>query len=114
MGLIRGQTVYIHVRTETGRDALNRPVYADLVEPVENVLIAPLSQTGEEILSEISLSGKKVGYLLAIPKGDLHDWEDTLVDFWGHTWQTSGYSTQGMDHQIPLAWNRKVVVERVG
>lgn len=76
--------------------------------------IAPLSQNGEEIISEINLTGKKARYQLAIPKGDSHNWEDAEVSFFGERWRSIGFSTMGIDDLIPLEWNRKVVVERYG
>lgn len=113
MGLIKGITVYLHVKMPDGVDDFNRQQYSEELVPVDNVLVAPLSD-GDAILTEIALNTKSAKYQLAIPKGDDHDWEDCTVDFFGATWRSIGFSTMGMDHQIPLAWNRKVVVERVG
>lgn len=114
MGLIKGITVYLHVKTAEGVDDFNRTQFAEELVPVDNVLVAPVSENGDAILTEIALNTKSAKFQLAIPKGDTHDWEDCTVDFFGATWRSIGFSTMGMDHQIPLSWNRKVVVERVG
>lgn len=112
--VLKGITVNLITKSQTGTDAFNRPIVQEVTTPVNNVLVAPLSQTGEEILSELSLNGKKVKYQLAIPKGDTHNWEDAEVEFFGVRWQTLGFSTIGIEDMIPLDWNRKVLVQRVG
>ena len=112
--VLKGITVNLITKEQTGTDAFNRPIVQDVTTPVDNVLVAPLSQTGEEILSELSLNGKKAKYQLAIPKGDTHNWEDAEVEFFGERWQTLGFSTIGIEDMIPLDWNRKVLVQRVG
>ena len=112
--LLKGITVDLYTKTSNGTDAFNRPIETETKASVENVLVAPLSQTGEEILSELSLNGKKVKYQLAIPKGDTHTWEDAEVEFFGLRWKVIGFSTIGIEDMIPLDWNRKVLVERVG
>ena len=65
----------------------------------------------EEIEQEKIISGKIVSYVLAIPKGDAHNWTDTQVQFFGQTFRTIGIPTQGIDENIPLKWNKKVRVE---
>ena len=114
MAYLKGITVKISVKTPVGKDAFNREIFEDTMEAVENVLVAPLSQSSEEILNELSMNGKKVRYQLAIPKGDTHSWEDKTVEFFGEKWKTVGFSTVGIEDLIPLDWNRKVVVERYG
>lgn len=112
MALLKGITVNLIEKTNRGKDAFNRPIWEESVIPVDNVLISPVSQTDVAILNEMSLNGKKASYLLAIPKGDSHTWEDTEVEFFGKRWRTVGFSTMGIEKLIPLEWNRKVVVER--
>lgn len=114
MAFIKGITVTLINKVSAGRDAFNREIFEEMSEEVENVLVAPLSQTDGEILNELSLNGKKARYQLAIPKGDTHVWDDRTVVFFGERWRTVGFSTIGIDDLIPLGWNRKVVVERYG
>ena len=114
MAFLKGIDVILHVKIPAGKDAFNRVQYEECTVTVENVLVAPLSQNGDEIINEMSLNGKKARYQLGIPKGDQHTWEDTTVEFFGETWKTVGFSTMGIDDLIPLDWNRKVVVERCG
>ena len=42
----------------------------------------------------------------------MHDWTDTKVEFFGKTWKTVGEPVEGIEENIPLRWNKKVVVER--
>ena len=109
MALIKGITVKLVDRTQTGVDSFNRPIYTETLIEVGNVLVAPLSDT--EILDTINLTGRKAVYQLAIPKTDTHTWEDKKVQFFGETWRVIGKPTMGIDENIPLDWNKKVKVE---
>lgn len=104
-----GIPIILYNKTQTGTDGFNRPIYADTPEVVDNVLIGEPSS--EDIIHEKELSGKRLAYTLAIPKGDTHDWEDKTVEFFGQKFRTFGKPTQGIDHLIPLSWNKKVKVE---
>lgn len=108
---IKGVTVYLTVRTKTGTDAFNAPVYSETEVAVDNVLITPLSDT--EILDTLNLTGKHAVYELSIPKGDAHDWTDTTVRFFGETWRTIGKGREYIVENVPLNWNRKVQVESI-
>lgn len=110
--MLKGITVILHKRVETGRDAFNAPIYEYQDEVVENVLVAPVSST--EAQEMLDLTGKKVVYQLAIPKGDQHEWENQKVTFLGEDWLVVGFETEGIEDLIPLAWNKKVQVERYG
>lgn len=107
---IKGIPVKLSVRTQKGIDDFNRPTYEVSQEVVENVLVGEPS--AEDVVNELNLSGKRIAYVLAIPKGDTHTWENTEVEFWGMTFKTVGIPTQGIDDNIPLQWNKKVKVER--
>ena len=107
-----GESIVLYNRTQVGIDDFNRPIYAENAETVENVLIG--EPTSEDIINELNLSGKRLAYTLAIPKGDTHEWRDRTVEFWGQKFRTFGTPTQGIEHLIPLAWNKKVKVEVYG
>ncbi len=107
---MRGRTVILYERTQTGTDGFNRPIYTETPVEVANVLIAPVSS--EDVINEMNLTGKRAVYQLGIPKGDAHDWANTRVSFFGEDWQTIGYPQEGQEELIPLSWNRKVTVER--
>lgn len=105
-----GITIQLYVKTQVGFDGFNNPIYEESIKDVENVLIAPVS--AEDIVNEANLSGKKVVYELAIPKGNADDWTEAKVSFFGQTWKTVGVPTEGLEHLIPLSWNKKIKVER--
>lgn len=110
--VIKGMTIQILVKVQSGVDNFNHPIYEEFWEDVDNVLIAPVS--AEDVATSTNLVGKKGVYTLAIPKGDVHDWENTKVRFYGYTWETVGIPLEGMDELIPGQWNKKVQVERYG
>lgn len=107
---IKGIPVKLSVKTQTGIDSFNRPIYETLQEVVENVLVGEPS--AEDVVNELNLSGKRIAYTLAIPKGDTHVWEDTEVKFFGRKFRTIGLPTEGIEENLPLSWNKKVKVER--
>lgn len=109
---IKGITVTLVSKQETGRDPFGEPIYEDVETEVDNVLISPT--TSDDIVNQMTLTGKKAVYTLAIPKGDTNNWEDQEVRFFGEKWRVFGVPLQGIDHLIPLSWNKKVMVERYG
>ena len=110
---LRGITVTLLERTQTGTDAFNKPIYKETGTEVANVLVSPATEAGEELLEQLNLTGRKAVYTLALPKGDNHHWEGNRVSFFGETWQVIGIPTEGIEAMIPLGWNRKVQVERI-
>ena len=112
MAMIKGIPIIIKNKVQIGVDSFDRPIYEYSEEIVENVLVSPT--TTDDIVSTQDLTGKKAVYTLAIPKGDNHDWEDCIVCFFGQEWHTFGYPTEGIAANIPLEWNKKVMVEKYG
>lgn len=113
--MIQGITIQLAVRTQTGTDSFNAPIYSENLINVENVLVG--QPTSEELNDAVSLYGKIAAYVLAIPKGDTHDWTDTeviLPEPFAGRYRTIGYPTAGIEANIPLQWNKKVKVEKVG
>ena len=49
-----GITVTLLSKQQTGTDAFNRPTYSEISIPVENVLVAPVSE--QEVLDTLSTS----------------------------------------------------------
>lgn len=77
---------------------------------ISNVLVGEPST--EDLTDRASFFDIRTLYTLAIPKGDANDWVNGTVVFYGKTWHVVGEPTEGLDHLIPLQWNRKVRVER--
>lgn len=110
--MLRGTDVTLYVKRRTGEDAFRAPVYEETPETVHNVLIG--EPDTQAVVNELALYGRRLAYVLAVPKGDAHDWTDATVEFFGQRFRTYGEPTQGLEELIPLAWNRKVKVERYG
>lgn len=110
MSMIKGITVTLINKREVGRDPFDKPIVEDVPIEVENVLVNPTSS--DDIVNQLNIDGKKAVYTLAIPKDDTNNWEDAEVVFFDKRWRTFGIPTEGIDHLIPLSWNKKVMVER--
>ena len=108
--MLKGIDITLYEKTRTGTDEVNAPVYTETPVTVHNVLVGEPS--AEEITTELQLSGRRLAYTLAIPKGDTHDWNDARVEFFGESFRTCGGVVQGIERMIPLCWNRKVQVVR--
>ena len=102
-------TLYEPVGT-TGVDPFGAPEYTETPVQVYNVLVAPASS--QEITDSINLYGRKAVYTLAIPKDDTHDWENRRVTIQGKDYRVFGIPLEGISCDIPLAWNKKIMVER--
>lgn len=112
MAKIKGITVTLINKVETGKDPFGKPIYEDTEVLVDNVLVSPTSS--DDIVNQLNLTGKKAVYTLAIPKGDTNTWEDQEVRFFGKRWRVFGIPLEGIEELIPLDWNKKVMVERYG
>ena len=107
---IKGITVTLYEPTGiTGYDAFGKAEYQTAAVNVDNVLVAPAS--AQEITDAINLYGRKAVYTLAIPKGDTHSWENARVTIKGTDYRVFGIPLEGIECDIPLAWNKKVTVE---
>ena len=112
--LIKGTTIILYERVQTGTDAFNSPVYTETPVKVQNVLICSVDGTNTDIVGDTQLNGKRAVYELCIPKDDTHVWEDRTVEFFGKKWRTFGFPKQWIPENLPLCWNQKVSVERYG
>ena len=110
MAMIKGITVTLIGKEFAGTDPFGAPIFEDKEIVVNNVLVSPTS--AEDVINQLTITGKRAVYTLAIPKGDENVWEDQEVRFFGEKWRVFGIPLQGIDELIPLAWNKKVMVER--
>lgn len=108
--MLKGITVTLITRTQDGTDPMGAQIYKESTKAVDNVLVAPTSS--DDVVNQLSLTGRKAVYTLAIPKGDTNVWENQIVEFFGERWRVFGIPTQGIEELIPLSWNKKVMVER--
>lgn len=108
--MLKGITVKLHERVEVGKDDFNHPIYEEIIVDVENVLVAP--GASNEIVTSTDLVGKKSVFTLGIPKGDTHEWEGNVVEFFGKKYKAFGPVIEGIEEMIPLQWHKKVTVDR--
>lgn len=111
MSQIKGIDIVLHATIPGEPDPFGVPTITETDVIVNNVLIGQPST--DEIVNELQLTGRRLAYTLAIPKGDANDWKDKRVTFFGEDFQTIGSPTQGIEAMIPLDWNKKVKVERI-
>ncbi len=97
-------------KTQTGVDGFGNPVYTWESKTVDNVLVG--QPTAEERTNELNLTGRMIAYTLGIPKGNEDEWENQIVEFFGHRFRTFGIPEQGIEANIPLSWHKKVKCER--
>ena len=110
MGKIHGIQITLIDKQVVSVDPFGSPVVKDVEITVDNVIVSPA--TTEDVTSQMSLTGKKISYTIGIPKGDMHDWENKEVRFFGKRWKTVGIPLEGIEELTPLEWNKKVMVER--
>lgn len=109
---MKGTTVQVVVKTQTGTDPFGAPIYEESLEDVKDVLVG--QPTTDDVTSTLELTGKKIAYVLGIPKNDDHIWTDTDVIIWGERFRTIGFPQTGIQENIPLRWGQNVKVERYG
>lgn len=110
MGRLRGISIILYTKNKVGEDEFGAPVYEELPEVVNDVLVG--EPEGSDVTDTLNLTGKRLSYTLAIPKGDTHEWRDRKVEFFGRKFRTFGEPVEGIEGMIPLRWNKKVKVER--
>lgn len=107
---MKGTTVQLAVKTQINTDPFGTPVYSIKWEDVPDILVGQPST--DDVAASTDLYGKKIEYMLGIPKGDTHDWVDAEVIIWGQKYKTFGYPITGEQANIPLRWGQNVRVER--
>lgn len=111
--MIQGITIKLKVKIPDGKDELNRETFREEWTEIHNVLVGEPSSS--DITDTFNLTGKIVNYVMAIPKGDTHEWEDTEVILpypFNQKFRTVGYATAGIEENIPLLWNKKVKISK--
>lgn len=111
---MRGVTVILKEKTQTGTDAFGQPVYETTDVPIDDVLVGRPEST--DIQNTLSLYGKKITYTLSIPKGDTHVWYKSQVVLpapWNETFNVIGDAIETIEANTPTRWNRVVHLERI-
>ena len=108
--MIKGTTIQILVKTQTGVDPFGEPIYTPEYEDVNDVLVG--QPTTDDIKQSIDLFGKKIEYMIGIPKGDTHNWVDADLIIFDQKFKTFGFPITGEQSNIPLMWGQNVRVGR--
>lgn len=107
--MIKGETVILIEKIQSGTDDFNRPIYSENEIPVENVIVG--SPSFDSALAELNLTGKKLAFTLGVPKTDNHNWSDTTVIIRGRRFKTYGFPLFQTPENVPGPWNLQVKVE---
>ena len=110
--MIRGETVILIQKTQTGVDPMGAPIYEETEIPVENVCVG--SPAADPVVEMNDMDGKRCAYVLGIPKGDAHNWSDTVVIIHGERFRTYGAPLVQTEANIParIPWHLQIKVER--
>lgn len=114
---MRGTVVTLYEKTKSGVDPFGNDTYAEKAVQVQDVLVGEPSS--DDIVTSTQLYGKQIRYMLGIPKGDRHNWQDARVqwtDAYGvvHECRTFGMPITGIEANIPTPWHMKVRCEDYG
>lgn len=108
--MIKGETIKLISKVSSGVDAFGATTYTETEITVNNVLLG--SPTFDAVTSDLELYGKRLAFVLGIPKGDTNNWKDTEVIIRGERFRTYGYPLTQTEANVPGIWNTQVKVER--
>ena len=107
---MRGETVAVIARTQTGRGPGNTPIWAEAETTVGNVLVAPGPRT--DVLDSNRPAGVDVAFTLHFPKTFTGSLRGCRVRVRGEPFHVVGDPRAYQDDPTPGDWNRPVEVER--
>jgi hypothetical protein len=109
---MKTMTVQLAVKTAGAPDPFGMPTETEQLIDVPGCLVGQPSS--DDITQTMEMYGKKIAYVVGVPKGDVNSWVDTDVIIWGERFRTIGYPETGIQGNIPLKWGQNVKVERYG
>lgn len=109
---MKTMTVQLAVKTEGAPDPFGMLTETEQLIDVPGCLVGQPST--DDIAQTMEMYGKKIAYVVGVPKGDVNSWVDTDVIIWGERFRTIGYPETGIQGNIPLKWGQNVKVERYG
>ena len=107
---MRGETVVVITRTETGRGPGNSPIWTEAEVAVGNVLVAPGARA--DALDSNRPSGVDVVFTLSFPKAFVGSLRGCRVRVRGEAFDVIGDPRPYQDANTPGDWDRPVEVER--
>lgn len=113
--MISGVNVVLHKKSVSGTNAIGEKIYTEQTETISNILVEPASN--DAIVDELTMTGKKLAFILHIPRTDENSWEDCIVDLpspWNISVKTFATDKMIFDPRLtPLPWGRKVKCELI-
>ena len=109
---MKTMTVQLAVKTEGTPDPFGMPTETEQLIDVPGCLVGQPST--DDIAQTMEMYGKRIAYVVGVPKSDVNSWVDTDVIIWGERFRTIGYPETGIQGNIPLKWGQNVKVERYG
>ena len=95
--MIKGETVTLIQKRVVGTNDFDEPLTVCDVANVEDVLVG--QPTSDQAIEDLNLYGKRIAYVLGIPKGDTHNW------------RSYGFPLTQTEANVPGRWNTQVKVE---
>lgn len=108
--MIKGENVVLMTATQTETDPFGAPIYTESEVVVSDVIVGTPST--EDVTLDLNLLGKRLAFVLGIPKNDTNDWKDKDVIIRGERFKTYGFPLTQTPENVPGKWNTQVKVER--
>ena len=109
--MIKTMTVQLVKKTQIGTDPFGAPIETEEFVDIPGCLVGQPSSS--DITQALEMYGKRIAFVVGVPKGDENEWVDTDVIIWGERYRTIGYPETGIQGNIPLYWGKNVKVERI-
>ena len=109
-GLLPKTSVTVIRRQEVGKDPFNAPIYENVREDVDGVLVTPGATSD---LDASRPEGVRVVYTIHFPKGYGKALKGCLVQHLGDTYRVIGDPQPYLDDGTPGPWDMAAEVERV-
>ena len=116
--IVKGLDVTLYEKTKTGEDEFGADIYEEVPVVVKNVFVQPVNDDAVvSVVKNIEIAGTHNSYVLHIPKGDTHKWEDSKVYLplpYDTTVKTYSTGLIFRSELAPLDWNKQIKAEIYG
>lgn len=103
-------TVKLYEKVEIGTDDFGVPTYSTFIEEIDHCLVA-IGQHGQ-MTDNTNIQVALDTFTIAIPKGDTHDWRNSIVEFnlggVDFRCKTYGDYLLGYEDAMPLMWHKQI------
>lgn len=115
MKLLHGETVIVYNTIQIGIDEFNAPIYEEVEETVNDVLVSPGTQNSvdSDVLDSMRPDGALVKYTLHFPKSYTNDLTHHYISVRGHKTKVIGSPDHYTPENTPFQYNMSVNVSVV-